>query len=96
MVSLLGVRLLPVDPFEWRGDKARTMVEEASTLCRACYGKKYHRGDVPSLLRHAEQDSLSKRASLLRRDLLDAELFFSVRPVPESEPTEPLIRRVGE
>lgn len=43
--------LLPIDPFEWRGDRCRAAIEEASTLCRSLYGKKFHRGDVPTLLR---------------------------------------------
>lgn len=79
-VSILGDGLLPVDPFEWRGDNARCMVEEASSLCRALYGKKYHRGDVAFLLRAIEQDCISKRANLLQRDLADAENFLAVRP----------------
>ncbi|KPI84333.1 hypothetical protein ABL78_6618 [Leptomonas seymouri] len=94
-VGLLGDGLLPVDPFEWRGDNARCMVEEASTVCRLFYGKKYHRGDVPSLLRGAEQDSISKRANLLQRDLKDAEHFLAVHPLLESEPSAPVARRVG-
>ncbi|KPA74614.1 putative mitochondrial hypothetical protein [Leptomonas pyrrhocoris] len=94
-VGLLGDGLLPVDPFEWRGDNARCMVEEASTVCRLFYGKKYHRGDVPSLLRGAEQDSISKRANLLQRDLHDAEHFLAVHPQLESEPSAPEARCVG-
>lgn len=94
-VGLLGDGLLPIDPFEWRGDNARAAVEEASAICRLFYGKKYHRGDVPSLLRSTEQDSLSKRANLLQRDLQDAEHFLAQRPQLESEPTEPLVSRVG-
>lgn len=94
-VGLLGDGLLPVDPFEWRGDNARCMVEEASTVCRLFYGKKYHRGDVPSLLRGAEQDAISKRANLLQRDLKDAEHFLAVHPQLESEPSSPEWRRVG-
>lgn len=94
-VGLLGDGLLPVDPFEWRGDNARCMVEEASMVCRLFYGKKYHRGDVPSLLRGAEQDTISKRANLLRRDLQDAEHFLAVHPQLESEPSAPEARRVG-
>lgn len=94
-VGLLGDGLLPVDPFEWRGDNARCMVEEASTVCRLFYGKKYHRGDVPSLLRGAEQDAISKRANLLQRDLQDAEHFLAVHPQLDSEPIAPRPRRVG-
>lgn len=94
-IGLLGDGLLPVDPFEWRGDNARRMVEEASTVCRLFYGKKYHRGDVPSLLRGAEQDAISKRANLLQRDLQDAEHFLAVHPQLESEPSAPETRRVS-
>ncbi|EPY41025.1 hypothetical protein AGDE_02900 [Angomonas deanei] len=86
-VSVLGDGLLPVDPFEWRGDNARVMIEEASTVCRAFYGKKYHRGNVSFLLREIEQDSLSKRSNLLRRDVMDAEHFLAVRPLLEEEPS---------
>lgn len=89
-ISVLGDGLLPVDPFEWRGDNARCAVEEASALCRAFYGKKYHRGDVAFLLRAVEQDSLTKRANLLKRDLVDAEHFLAIRPALEDEPGEPV------
>ncbi|KAG8342724.1 hypothetical protein ERJ75_000350900 [Trypanosoma vivax] len=75
-VSILGDALLPIDPFEWRGDRARCNIEEASALCRAFYGKKFHRGNVPHILREVEQDSLAKRAAVLRRDLMDAEHFL--------------------
>lgn len=91
-MSVLGDGLLPVDPFEWRGDKARCAIEEASALCRAFYGKKYHRGDPAFLLRTVEQDSLAKRANLLKRDLADAEHFLAVRPALEDEPQEPIGR----
>ncbi|KEG14026.1 hypothetical protein DQ04_00661040 [Trypanosoma grayi] len=84
-LSVLGDGLLPVDPFEWRGDHARCLIEEASALCRLFYGKKYHRGNVAHLLRVIEQDSLAKRASLLRRDLEDAEHFLSAQPVIEED-----------
>lgn len=84
-LSVLGDGLLPVDPFEWRGDRARCLIEEASALCRAFYGKKFHRGNVAYLLRGIEQDSLAKRASLLRRDLEDAGDFLEVQPVIEEE-----------
>ncbi|RNF27359.1 uncharacterized protein Tco025E_00429 [Trypanosoma conorhini] len=94
-MSVLGEGLLPVDPFEWRGDRARCLIEEASALCRAFYGKKYHRGSVAYLLRGIEQDSLSKRASLLRRDLEDAERFMAVHPVIEEEPGAAPIQRVS-
>ncbi|ESL10288.1 hypothetical protein TRSC58_01982 [Trypanosoma rangeli SC58] len=94
-LSVLGEGLLPVDPFEWRGDRARCLIEEASALCRAFYGKKYHRGNVAYLLRGLEQDSLSKRASLLRRDLEDAKRFLAVHPVIEEEPDAVLIQRVS-
>ncbi|AYU81534.1 hypothetical protein, conserved [Leishmania donovani] len=94
-VGLLGDGLLPIDPFEWRGDNARCMIEEASAVCRLLYGKKYQRGDVASLLRGAEQDSISKRANLLQRDLQDAEHFLAAHPLLESEPTLPAMRRVG-
>ncbi|GET91323.1 hypothetical protein, conserved [Leishmania tarentolae] len=94
-VGLLGDGLLPIDPFEWRGDNARCMIEEASMVCRLFYGKKYHRGDVSSLLREAEQDSISKRANLLQRDLKDAEHFLVVNPMLESEPTAVTMHRVG-
>lgn len=94
-ISVLGDGLLPVDPFEWRGDNARCMIEEASTLCRAFYGKKYHRGDVAFLLRGVEQDSLSKRANLLRRDLLDAEHFLNVLPALDTEQGPAAVRQVG-
>lgn len=83
-ISVLGDGLLKVDPFEWRGDNCRTLIEEASSLCRLFYGKKYHRGDVAFLLRELEQDCISKRANLLRRDLLDAEHFLEVNPRLES------------
>ncbi|EPY22923.1 hypothetical protein STCU_08036 [Strigomonas culicis] len=86
-ISVLGDGLLPVDPFEWRGDNARCMIEEASTLCRAFYGKKYHRGDVATLLRGVEQDGIVKRANLLRRDLQDAEHFLAVHPLLQPEPS---------
>lgn len=91
-ISVLGDGLLPVDPFEWRGDNARCAIEEASALCRAFYGKKYHRGDVPFLLRAVEQDSLTKRANLLKRDLVDAEHFLAIRPALDDEPSEPIGR----
>ncbi|EKG06155.1 hypothetical protein TCSYLVIO_002757 [Trypanosoma cruzi] len=94
-LSVLGDGLLPVDPFEWRGDRARCLVEEASALCRAFYGKKYHRGNVAYLLRGIEQDSLSKRASMLRRDLADAERFLAVHPVIEEEPHAVSMQQVG-
>ncbi|CBH13773.1 hypothetical protein, conserved [Trypanosoma brucei gambiense DAL972] len=84
-VSVLGDGLLPVDPFEWRGDRARCGVEEASALCRAFYGKKYHRGNVPRLLREVEQDALAKRAAILARDLRDAEHFLAVLPIIDGE-----------
>ncbi|CAJ1011118.1 hypothetical protein Q4I28_006431 [Leishmania naiffi] len=93
-VGLLGDGLLPIDPFEWRGDNVRCMIEEASKVCRLFYGKKYHRGDVASLLRGAEQDSIAKRANLLQRDLQDAEHFLAVHPLLESEPTALEMRRV--
>ncbi|CCD12620.1 unnamed protein product [Trypanosoma congolense IL3000] len=80
-VSVLGDGLLPIDPFEWRGDRARCGIEEASVLCRAFYGKKYHRGNVPRLLREVEQDALARRAAALARDLRDAEHFLSSQPV---------------
>ncbi|KAG5497757.1 hypothetical protein JKF63_04024 [Porcisia hertigi] len=94
-VGLLGDGLLPVDPFEWRGDNARCMIEEASIVCRLFYGKKYHRGNVASLLRGAEQDSISKRANLLQRDLQDAEHFLAVDPLLENEPTVLEMRSVS-
>ncbi|KAG5496055.1 hypothetical protein JIQ42_02945 [Leishmania sp. Namibia] len=94
-VGLLGDGLLPIDPFEWRGDNARCMIEEASKVCRLFYGKKYHRGNVASLLRGAEQDSISKRANLLQRDLQDAEHFLAVHPLLEREPTTLELCRVG-
>lgn len=94
-VGLLGDGLLPVDPFEWRGDNARCGIEEASMLCRLFYGKKYHRGDVASLLRGAEQDAISKRANLLQRDLQDAEHFLAVHPRLASGPTGPEMQRVS-
>ncbi|KAG5471538.1 hypothetical protein LSCM1_01632 [Leishmania martiniquensis] len=94
-LGLLGDGLLPIDPFEWRGDNARCMIEEASMVCRLFYGKKYHRGDVASLLRGAEQDSISKRANLLQRDLQDAEQFLAAHPLLERELTPLGSFRVG-
>ncbi|KAH9601075.1 hypothetical protein LSM04_009372 [Trypanosoma melophagium] len=92
-LSVLGDGLLPVDPFEWRGDRARCLIEEASALCRAFYGKKYHRGNVAHLLRGIEQDALAKRASLLRRDLEDAEHFLASQPtIPEYGQTTSMYR----
>jgi hypothetical protein len=79
-ISVMGDALLPVDPFEWRGDSVRTAIEEASALCRGIYGQKFHRGHVPQILRSAEQDIISRRAFLLRRDLVDAEHFLAVNP----------------
>jgi hypothetical protein len=92
----MGDALLPVDPFEWRGDRLRTSVEEAAALCRGIYGKKYHRGHVPQILRGAEQDIISRRAFLLRRDLVDAEHFLAVHPqLPAEEGDQPQLKRVG-
>lgn len=94
-VGISGDALLPVDPFEWRGDRARIGIEEASRLVRALYGKKFHRGDVPTILREHEQDVLAHRAHVLRRDLVDAEHFLSVHPsLPREESRdEPQMRR---
>lgn len=71
--------ILPVDAFEWRGDRARIAVEEASSICRSFYGKKFHRGYAPSLMRGLEQDAIVKRSNYVRRDLQDAENFLTVR-----------------
>ncbi|CCW65720.1 unnamed protein product [Phytomonas sp. EM1] len=89
-ISVLGDGLLPVDPFEWRGDNARCAIEEASSICRLFYGKKYHRGDTSFLLRSIEQDSICKRASLLKRDLVDAEHFLALHPALDDEPVGPI------
>lgn len=94
-VGMSGDALLPVDPFEWRGDRARIGIEEASRLVRALYGKKFHRGDVPMILREHEQDVLAHRAHVLRRDLIDAEHFLSIHAsLPREESRdEPQMRR---
>ncbi|CCW72226.1 unnamed protein product [Phytomonas sp. Hart1] len=89
-ISVLGDGLLPIDPFEWRGDNARCAIEEASAVCRLFYGKKYHRGDTSFLLRSIEQDSISKRANLLKRDLVDAEHFLALHPALHDEPVGPI------
>lgn len=95
-VSVCGDALLPVDPFEWRGDKALTSIHEATSLIRSFYGRKFGRGHVPQQLRDFEQDSLASRANLLKRDLQDAEYFLSVRPqLPKDEDDEEQLKRVG-
>lgn len=95
-VSVCGDALLPVDPFEWRGDHALTCIHEATSLVRAFYGKKFSRGHAPQQLRDFEQDSLASRANLLKRDLQDAEYFLSVRPqLPRDEDGEEQLKRVS-
>jgi hypothetical protein len=92
---LCGEALLPVDPFEWRGDRARVAVEEASAMVRALYGKKYYRGHMPTLMREMEQDSAAKRTNLLRRDLLDAEAYMAKAPRLPDGIDDPAPRQVA-
>jgi hypothetical protein len=96
-ISVMGDALLPVDPFEWRGDAVRTAIEEASALVRGIYGSKYHRGHIPQILRSTEQDVISRRAFLLRRDLVDAEHFLAVNPQlpPDDDEADETLKRVS-
>ena len=96
-ISVMGDAMLPVDPFEWRGDRALTEIQEASALVRAFYSEKFSRGSVSEQLRNVEQDSLARRATLLKRDLRDAEHFLSVRPELDDSDNEsgPRLKRVG-
>ena len=89
-IGIAGESILPVDPFEWRGDFAMQSIEEASMMIRALYGNKFHRGNVAMQLREMEQDSIVRRANVLKRDLTDAEHFLAVNPVlPRDEDEEP-------
>ena len=95
-ISVMGDAMLPVDPFEWRGDRALTEIQESSALIRAFYSEKFSRGNVAEQLRNIEQDSLARRATLLKRDLHDAEHFLSVRPeLEEDTESGPRLKRVG-
>lgn len=97
-VSIGGDALLPVDMFEWRGDNARQAIEEASATIRTLYGNKFHRGNIPQQLREIEQDYIVRRASLLKRDLVDAEHFLAMHPqLPKDDDDEPeQLRRIGD
>jgi hypothetical protein len=96
-IGISGDAVLPVDPFEWRGDNARHAVDEASMMVRALYGNKFHRGNVAVQLREMEQDSIVRRADAVKRDLLDAEMFLRIDPLlPRDEDNEPeSIKRIG-
>lgn len=96
-VSVLGDALLPVDPFEWRGDRAMADIEGASELTQAIYGRKFYRGNVAAILREIETDQLMRRADFLRRDMRDAEMFLAERPELEEneDDAEPQLKRVG-
>ena len=88
-VTCLGNSLVPIDPFEWRGDESMNDIAEAAALVRAMYGKKYARGDTASIFREMEQDTIVRRAHMLRRDMQDAEHYLAVHPtLPANEDGE--------
>jgi hypothetical protein len=97
-IGISGDAILPVDPFEWRGDGARHAVDEASMMIRSLYGNKFHRGNVAMQLREMEQDSIVRRAEALKRDLVDAEMFLRIDPLlPRDDDNEPeSIKRIGD
>ena len=76
-VTLLGNGLLPVDAFEFRGDKIMLDIEDATALCRRLYSQRFHRGFVPTDFREYEMDTLTKRLHHVQRDLRDADMFLN-------------------
>eukprot|EP00796_Vickermania_ingenoplastis_P009709 gene9709-6805_t len=72
---VLGDGLVPVDPFEFRGDNALHLIREASAFCKAIYGPKYHRGNIAHILPQFFSTVLAKRRSLHRRDQEDLAHF---------------------
>ena len=83
-VTLLGNGLLATDPFEFRGDKIMTDIEDATALCRRLYTQRFHRGFVPTDFREYEMDTLTKRLHHVQRDLQDADMFLNaLEELPE-------------
>ena len=91
-VTVLKNALLPVDPFEWRGDAALVALEDSASLVRRLYKQKYYRGFVPVDLREHEMDTIAKRTQLLQRDLRDAETFLNAFiEIPSNKAEAPTI-----
>lgn len=75
LVCFLGDGLLPVDVFEFRGDNAHIMIQEASALCKELYGVKYHRGSLSHIFSRFCRVALAKRKELFQRDCADLQSF---------------------
>lgn len=76
-VTLLGSAMMPIDPFEFRGDRVMVDIEDATSLCRRLYTQRYHRGFTPTDFREYEMDCLTKRLHCVQRDLQDADMFLN-------------------
>lgn len=74
-MCFLGDGLLPVDAFEFRGDNAHVMIQEASALCKELYGLKYHRGNLSHIFPQFCKTALTKRKELFQRDCNDFNSF---------------------
>lgn len=74
-MCFLGDGLLPVDTFEFRGDNAHVMIQEASALCKEIYGLKYHRGNLSHIFSQFCNMALIKRKELFQRDCNDLNSF---------------------
>lgn len=89
-VTMAGDCLLPVDPFEFRGDNGLLAIEDAAALVRRLFKEKFYRGFVPVDFREHEMDSIARRTKLVQRDLGDVEVFLNAADqIAENKANQP-------